>query len=527
MKKKVVIISVVAAVLVLLLVVLGIFLFKDKEATYYTVTFNSDGGTKIESQLVEEGKLATIPVDPKKEGHQFLYWEYNKQKFDFTTIITKDITLTAKYEINEYVVTFNSNGGSSVDGHIVKYNTKVGKPDDPTKEGYKFLYWMYEGKKYNFNTLVTKNMELIAVWEEVKYSVSFNTDGGSIVTPIIVQSGKTIKAPENPTRYGYKFLYWDYNGKKFDFSNPITEDIVLLAKWQVDVIKGTDGVKYKIDEATNTCTVTGYYGDATEVVIANYYHDVPVTSINDYAFKDAKNVTKILIHDGIKSIGRGAFYGCNSLVEIVIPDTITVFEKDLFAYCYSLTSFVVPDTITRIGEFAFFRCINLTNIVISESVNRIDESAFAECLNLETIIIPDTVKILGGNLFSGCSKLKNVTLPSNLTYLSGNMFTNCTSLKTVSIPNTVVEIKEYVFYGCTSLESIKLPNGLTFIGNQAFNNCKNLKEIIIPASVSVIEDNVFFNCTNLKIYCYANSKPKTWAHTWNISKCPVVWGYKG
>lgn len=524
MKKKGIIIL-VAAIVVILCVVLGILLFGKSDKVIYEVTFDSNGGTKIDSQLVVEGETASIPVDPKKEGHSFLYWSYNNKEFDFTTKITEDITLLAKYEINEYVITFNSNGGSSVDGQIVKYNTKIGKPDDPTKTGYEFLYWMYDNKEYDFNTLVTKNMELVAVWSEVTHTVSFDCDGGSIVTPKTVQSGSTLTKPANPVKYGYKFLYWTYNDKEFDFSTPITKNITLKAKWQVDVIKGTDGVKYKIDESTNTCKVTGYYGDSTEVVIANFYHDVPVTSIDDYAFKDAKDVKKIIIHDGIKKIGRGAFYGCNSLEEVNIPYGVITLEDDLFSYCYSLKEFIIPENITEIGEFTFFKCTSLVNIQIPESVTRIYESAFAECTTLETIIIPDSVTIIGGNVFSGCTKLKNVTLPANLTSLSGNMFTNCTSLKTITLPSTVTEIKEYAFYGCTNLEKIILPSGLTTIRNQAFNNCVNLKEIIIPNATTIMEDNIFFNCTNLKIYCYASSKPKTWSHTWNISKCPVVWGY--
>lgn len=525
MKKKVIIS--VSIILVVLCVVVGILLFGKKDPILYEVTFNADNGTKVEVQQVEEGNTASIPVEPKKEGHTFLYWSYNNKEFDFTTKITEDIELIAKYEINEYVITFNSNGGSSVNGQIVKYNTKVVKPEDPTKTGYEFLYWMYEGQEYNFNTLVTENMELVAVWNEVKYSVSFNPNGGSIVTPIMVQSGQTIKAPENPTRYGYTFLYWTLNGKEFDFDTPITEDIVLVAKWQTDIILGTDGVKYKIDEATNTCAVTGYYGTATEVVIANFYHNVPVTSINAYAFKDAKNVTSILIHDGIKAIGQGAFYGCNSLTNIILPDTVKTIEKDLFAYCYSLKDFVISDSITSIGELSFFRCTSLTEIVIPDSVNTIAESAFAECTSLKTITIPDTVSKLGGNIFNGCTSLKNVTLPSNLKSLAGNIFTNCTSLTEIVIPSTVVEIKEYAFYGCTNLKTIILPNGLTTIGKQAFINCTSLTKIVIPLSVTTIEDNAFFNCSNLTIYCYASSKPKNWSNVWNISKCPVEWGYKG
>ena len=127
MKKKGIIIL-VAAIVVILCVVLGILLFGKSDKVIYEVTFDSDGGTKIDSQLVVEGETASIPVDPKKEGHSFLYWSYNNKEFDFTTKITEDITLLAKYEINEYVITFNSNGGSSVDGQIVKYNTKKGHP---------------------------------------------------------------------------------------------------------------------------------------------------------------------------------------------------------------------------------------------------------------------------------------------------------------------------------------------------------------------------------------------------------------
>ena len=524
MKKKGIFIAL--GVLLVIAAVVVVLLTKKTPIKTYTVTFDTNGGTTIESQYVEEGNLATKPTDPQKEGYTFLYWTYNNREFNFSTPIVEDIILVAEYTNNEYIITFDSNGGSSVEKQYVVYGGFINTPEEPTKLGYEFLYWSYDDKEFDFTKPVKSNMTLVAVWKEVKYTVIFDGDNSSFYHTEIVLQGYTVSKPVEPTKYGYKFLYWSYNNKEYDFNTPITDNITLIAKWEMLIIEGTEGVKYKIDETTQTCSVSGYYGSDEVVVIASHYHNLPVVSIDEHAFRQSTIVTDIYIHDGITTIGQGAFYGCINLKNIVLPNELTKLNDNLFAFCKNIESITIPNSVTYIGKMVFHSCESLKDIKIPTNVTQIDELAFADCISLETIVIPNSVMVLGGSVFNECEKLIDVTLPNNLKVLPGNLFSSCTSLKTVKLPESIIEIKNYAFSNCTSLESIVIPSNVSFIGASAFSNCTSLKSIIIPLSVTTMDDYVFSGCVSLSIKCEASSKPKGWEATWNISKCPVEWNYK-
>ncbi len=146
----------------------------------YTVTFNTDGGSKVSSVKVNENEKVTKPTNPTKKGYKFLGWYLNNKSYNFSTKVTSDITLKAKWEkvktddqkeetvvVKTYTVTFNSDGGSKVSSATVNENTKVSKPANPTKDKYKFLGWYLDGVEYDFSKAVTKNITLTAKWEYV------------------------------------------------------------------------------------------------------------------------------------------------------------------------------------------------------------------------------------------------------------------------------------------------------------------------------------------------------------------------
>ena len=130
----------------------------------YTVTF-TDG---VASATVNHGAKVTKPEDPTKTGYTFGGWLLNGQPFDFESEVTGDIALTAKWTPITYTVTFDSDGGSTVAAATVAYGSKVTKPADPTMEGYTFVGWTKDGVAFNFNSTVTGNITLKAVWEKVE-----------------------------------------------------------------------------------------------------------------------------------------------------------------------------------------------------------------------------------------------------------------------------------------------------------------------------------------------------------------------
>ena len=212
----------------------------------YTVTFDSYGGTPVPpAQEVEYGLTATKPADPTLKGYTFAFWylgedEQNATAYDFNTPVTENITLTAKWNINKYTVTFNAYGGTPVPPvQEVEYGLTATKPADPTLKGYTFAFW-YLGEDeqnataYDFDTPVTENITLTAKWNINKYTVAFNTDGGTPVPPAQeVEYGLTATEPAAPEKTGYTFDGWYLGDEKYDFSAAVEQNITLTAKWHV------------------------------------------------------------------------------------------------------------------------------------------------------------------------------------------------------------------------------------------------------------------------------------------------------
>ena len=111
------------------------------------------------------------------------------------------------------------------------------------------------------------------------------------------------------------------------------------------------------------------------------------------------NVEKVVIQEGVTSIGNYAFYNCSNLVSIEIPDSVTSIGKYAFYNCNGLTDITIPDSVTSIGNSAFRRCTSLTNITIPKSVTSIGDNAFDSCTSLTSITIPKSVTSIGSNVF--------------------------------------------------------------------------------------------------------------------------------
>lgn len=128
--------------------------------------------------------------------------------------------------IGAYTVTFQSEGGSEVASQI-RANTPAGRPADPTKEGYTFIGWYNGESEWNFETPVTEKLTLTAKWQINRYTITFDTAGGSEVAPITQDYGTTITAPANPTKTGYTFAGWD---KTIPTTMP-AGDMTITARW--------------------------------------------------------------------------------------------------------------------------------------------------------------------------------------------------------------------------------------------------------------------------------------------------------
>ena len=241
-KKLIIIISIVAVFLIGLIVALILLLGGKKK---YTVTYDTDGGNKIESREVEEGATVPRPANPTKEGYIFKEWTYGGTPYYFNVGITGNMTLKASWEEDTshkegdiLKVTFVYDNGDSDKVVEIEYDKVLKRPDDPVYEGYEFNGWFKDDEEYYFYDTVKEDFTLTAKWEKQKddeYIINFNSDGGSYVELQTVKKGNKIVEPKDPTKQGYKFVEWQLNGVKYDFTKEVTSNLTLKAKWESNI----------------------------------------------------------------------------------------------------------------------------------------------------------------------------------------------------------------------------------------------------------------------------------------------------
>ena len=188
----------------------------------YTVTFQSEGGSEVASQI-RANTPAAQPDNPTKEGHTFIGWYNGESEWDFETPVTTGLILTAKWQVNQYTITFKpENGGQDI---VIKqdYGTAITAPANPTKTGYTFAGW----DKTIPTTMPAENITLTARWTVNQYTITLKPENGGEDIVITQDYGTAITAPANPTKTGYTFAGWD---KTIPSTMP-AEDMTITARW--------------------------------------------------------------------------------------------------------------------------------------------------------------------------------------------------------------------------------------------------------------------------------------------------------
>ena len=192
------------------------------KANNYDVTFDVDG-QKTTSSLAFGSVIAT-PQSPVKTGYTFTGWEPAFE--EGATVPVDGITYTAQWQINQYTITFDTDGGSEIASVTQDYNSAVTAPANPTKTGYTFMGW----EPAIPETVPAENLTVKAKWQINQYTITFDTDGGSEIAPITQDYNTEVKAPADPTKTGYTFKGWEP-------AVPTTipaENLTVKAQWQIN-----------------------------------------------------------------------------------------------------------------------------------------------------------------------------------------------------------------------------------------------------------------------------------------------------
>ena len=444
--------------------------------------------------------------------------------------------------------TFYSDGAKYTT-QTLSYEGRASVPTAPVKAGYTLDGWYTDNsftEKFDFNKKITSDVSIYAKWSVTTYTIDYNLNSGSwngsapSTTYTLNDCGYALPVP---TREGYIFEGWKNLSGNFISNYPDVNhlrNLSLYASW----VEGTEGLMFST-YYTNYVSVTGYNGNADNVVIPKTYRGIPVKEIKDSAFSYQTRLKSITLPDSVTSIGNDAFYGCSGLTSIfvdkrntkyhsagnclietatktlilgcktsVIPTdgSVTSIGNYAFYDCTGLTSITIPDSVTHIGDYAFSYCTGLTSVIIGNNVTSIGGGAFRDCTGLTSITIPDSVTSIGFSAFRGCSSLESITIPfvgakagvtSNGTYQYPFGYIFGTSSYTGGIAT-----KQY-YYGSstssTTSETYYIPSSLKFVtvtgGNilyGAFYNCTGLTSVTIGKGVTSIGNAAFYGCNKIQ-----------------------------
>ncbi len=259
--------------------------------------------------------------------------------------------------------------------------------------------------------------------------------------------------------------------------------------------------------------------EITKVIIEN-----GVTSIGNNSFRDFAALEEVQIPASVTDIGAVAFYGCSALEEVQIPASVKSIGSSAFYNCTGLSDVELADGLESIGGSAFFGCSSLVSIEIPDTVTNIDATAFCRCTGLTNVKLSNNITIINANLFWGCTSLESIEIPEGVTLIGGSAFSGCSNLNRVEIPDSVTSIGTQVFDNTalyadetnwdngevfyvdnclikadtTIAGEYTIKEGTKMIADSAFKNCIGLTDVVIPDSVTVISGQMFSGCSALE-----------------------------
>lgn len=300
--------------------------------------------------------------------------------------------------------------------------------------------------------------------------------------------------------------------------NFVMEADVLYNKDKTSILWIAPTVTHYTVPATVTDIGTIFKGN-TNIQSVEFENGVTFTSIPADAFNSCTALKRVVLPEGIKSIGDYAFSDATALEEVILPAGLEKIHYQAFSVCKSLKTIDIPDSVTYIDGFCFefsgleeidlsglnmeylggsdiFRyCKSLTSVKLPETLKTLGSSTFEECIALKHIDLPKTLETIGPRAFRSAG-LNEIQLPETIKTIGSVAFLNC-PIKEIIIPEGVTKIASQTFQW-SGLESIKLPSTLRIIESQGLSS-KVIKYLEIPEGVENIENGAFEDCYELSV----------------------------
>ena len=444
----------------------------------YIVTFNANGGTGGTSREMDYESALVAPTVTRTD-YTFKGWSPSVP----ATVPLGGATYTAQWQLNQYTVTFDANGGEGGTSRVFAHGASLTLPT-VTRRSHEFVGWFTAadgGTQIAEGAVVVGDMVLYAHWEQqptvLLYEVSdgkatitkYSSPACEIVVPLeidgypVVGIGAgafancteltSVTIPNSVTNIG---------AAAFSGCSGLTEITLPFVGSQRGTSGSPDSLFGYIFGTSSYTGGTGVRQYVTSSLLASYY--IP-SSLRCVTLTDET------------LLGYGAFSSCSGLTNVVINGSMNSIGERAFLNCIGLVSVKIPDTVTDIGTNAFRHCTELVSISMGNRVERIHNAAFQECRNLVNVTLPDSVQSLGPTAFSYCSSLTDMVL-SNVTNIAFNAFYECTELKRVEFHACLNAIGSAVFYNCTNLTALtfyddapKIVRGNLFNGTAPDGSC--------------------------------------------------------
>ncbi len=412
----------------------------------YTITFDTDGGSAIESITQDYDSEVVAPANPTREGYTFAGWEPALP----ATVPATDLTVKALWTINQYTITFDTDGGSAVESITQDYNSEVVAPANPTREGYTFAGW----EPALPSVIPASDLTVKALWTINQYTITFDTDGGSAIESITQDYNSEVVAPADPTREGYTFAGWD---PELPSVIPAS-DLTVKALWTVNTYKLTylvDGETYREYEIDYGTALTPEASPEKEGYTFSGWSDVPATmpahdvtvegtfSINTYkaVFKVGEDVIATL----------DVVYG-----DPVVAPEAPAREGYTFAGWQDVPETMPARDIEVLGSYTA-NIYKLTYLVDGETYKEL-EVAYG------TALTPEASPEKEGYTFSGWSVVP-ATMPAHDVTVTGTFSIN-TYKAVFKVGDEVIATLEFVYGSPVVAPEAPAREGYTFAGWQ-------------------------------------------------------------
>jgi hypothetical protein len=379
-----------------------------------TISFETNGGTTVQTIEMGYNTIATKPGNPTKANAKFWNWYTDaelKHVFDFTQPLKSDITLYAKW-ISTYNVMYETFGGTIFSPDTVNAGDFL-QPLDivPKKTGFKFLNWYADAALsvvFDYNLPINANTAIYAKYSDT-FTVAFDSRGGTSVQPVQVKGNSYLANPVTTNPKGYSFWEWRTNeGKPFNpATQPIVEDLTLHAVWNMPA------TMFRVEGGK-------FWGLKPEYVASTEYIDIPsnlpeltTPGINDFNFYNNTVVKSISIPANFSFIGLNAFALCPNLKSLLMYGVQNIGSQIIKES--GIEEINIPGTVTKISD-SFALCNTLKTVRFYKPDSTPEPSldlnwTFWASTNLESIIFERlTPPQFGANMLNS-TKLKTILVP--------------------------------------------------------------------------------------------------------------------